>query len=269
MVANLTAALKDIPSEIERIRIEKDSEARHGAATNYFQERTNELVQPASVNVKRDGERAIVEWTTALAGREPIRSYEVRAGNRALLSLPFRPQMYEAPLSVSLPASAIGSDTVTAVAFDGAAADCWVTSDASVVVLPARACLSAQLSQWAQPDVPKTHGTVVAGEPEGAGGLPGGVVAGKQPVRRGAIDLLVVVNQDAVVEHGHPGAFSELAARVHGSDEDNVEALPLAGFAAGVHHWRRLTNRWRRPGRRDRSWSGTTRRSGSRRRPSA
>jgi len=116
LVANLTAALKDMPSEIERIRIEKDSEARHGAKTNYFQEKTNILVQPASVNVKRDGERAIVEWTTGIAGREPIRSYEIRAGNKVLLSLPFRPQMYEAPLSVSLPASALGSEAVTVVA---------------------------------------------------------------------------------------------------------------------------------------------------------
>lgn len=116
MMANLTAALKDMPSETERIRIEKESEARHGATTNYFQEKTNKLVQPAAVNVRRDGERAIVEWTTAIAGREPVRSYDVRAGNRVLLSLPFRPQMYEAPLSVSLPASALGSDTVTVVA---------------------------------------------------------------------------------------------------------------------------------------------------------
>lgn len=116
MMANLTAAMKDMPSEIERARIEKDAAARHGATTNYFQEKTNTLVQPASVNVKRDGERAIVEWTTAIAGREPIRSYEVRAGNKTLLSLPFRPQMYETPLSVSLPASAIGDSTITVIA---------------------------------------------------------------------------------------------------------------------------------------------------------
>jgi aryl-alcohol dehydrogenase-like predicted oxidoreductase len=116
MMANLTAAMKDAPSELERGRIEKESEARHGAATNYFQEKTNQLVQPASVNVKRDGERVIVEWTTALAGREPLRSYEVRAGDRTLLSLPFRPQLYEAPLAASLPASAIGGETVTVVA---------------------------------------------------------------------------------------------------------------------------------------------------------
>ena len=113
MVANLTAAFKDMPSEIERARIEKDSAARHGAATNYFQEKTNTLVQPASVDARRDGEHVIVKWTTALAGREPLRSYEVRAGDKVLLSLPFRPQLYEAPLSVSLPASAIGSSTVS------------------------------------------------------------------------------------------------------------------------------------------------------------
>lgn len=120
MVANLTASMKDVPSEIERGRIEKDSEARHGAATNYFQEKTNTLVQPASVNVRRDGDRAIIEWSTALAGREPIRSYEVRAGNKVLLSLPFRPQLYEKPMTVSLPSSAIGSDAVTVVASEAA-----------------------------------------------------------------------------------------------------------------------------------------------------
>ena len=116
MMANLTAALSDMPSGIERERIEKDSEARHGAATNYFQEKANTLVQPANVNVKRDGDRAIVEWTTAMAGRDPIRSYEIRAANKPLLSLPFRPQMYETPLSVSLPSSAIGNGEVSVVA---------------------------------------------------------------------------------------------------------------------------------------------------------
>lgn len=116
MVANLTAAMKDMPSEIERTRIEKDSEARHGAATNYFQEKTNTLVQPATVNVKRDGERVIVEWTTALAGREPLRSYEIRSGNKVLVALPFRPQLYQAPLTVSLPASAVGDGAITVVA---------------------------------------------------------------------------------------------------------------------------------------------------------
>ncbi|MGA2268906.1 MAG: aldo/keto reductase [Bryobacteraceae bacterium] len=116
LMANLSAALKDMPSETERLRIEKEAETRHGAATNYFQEKTNVLVQPADVKVKRDGDRLVVEWTTALAGREPIRSYEILAGNRLLLSLPFRPQLTEAPLSAIVPAAAVGDQTVKVMA---------------------------------------------------------------------------------------------------------------------------------------------------------
>ena len=40
--------------------------------------------------LKRDGERAVVEWNTALAGREPIKAYHVMAGKRVLVTLPFR-----------------------------------------------------------------------------------------------------------------------------------------------------------------------------------
>jgi len=115
IAANLTAALKDIPSELERRRIEKEAETRHGAGTNYFQEKAS-LIQPSSVNLKRDAERVIVEWNTAIAGPDPIRSYEILSGDRLLLSLPYRPQLTEAPLSVSLPTSAIGDGTVRVVA---------------------------------------------------------------------------------------------------------------------------------------------------------
>ena len=118
MVANLTAAMKDMPSEIERRRIEKEAETRHGAATNYFQEKAS-LIQPTAVNVKRDGERVIVEWNSAIAGPDPIRSYEILAGDRLLLSLPYRPQPTEAPLSASLPASAVGEGAVKVVASAG------------------------------------------------------------------------------------------------------------------------------------------------------
>jgi aryl-alcohol dehydrogenase-like predicted oxidoreductase len=116
MVANLTAALKDLPSEAERRRIEKDSEKLHGASTNYFQEKTSGLVQPSNVSVKRDGDHVVVQWNTALAGPEPIRSYEIRSGSRLMLSVPFRPQLTEAPLSVSLPAAGLGSESITVVA---------------------------------------------------------------------------------------------------------------------------------------------------------
>ncbi|MGC9970597.1 MAG: aldo/keto reductase [Bryobacteraceae bacterium] len=116
LVANLAAAMKDMPSEAERRRIEKEAETRHGAATNYFQEKQPGIVQPSDVRVTRDGDRAVIQWNTALAGPEPLRSYEILAGNRLLLSLPFRPQLTEAPLAASLPSSAIGADTVTVVA---------------------------------------------------------------------------------------------------------------------------------------------------------
>jgi aryl-alcohol dehydrogenase-like predicted oxidoreductase len=115
MVANLTAAVKDIASDAERLRIEREAEVRHGAATNYFQEKRG-LVQPSAVRVSRDGDRLIIEWNTALAGPEPIRSYEVLAGDRLLLSLPFRPQLTEAPVSVSVPSSAVGDARITVVA---------------------------------------------------------------------------------------------------------------------------------------------------------
>jgi hypothetical protein len=116
LVANLAAALKDMPSEAERRRVEKEAETRHGASTNYFQEKQPGIVQPSDVRVTRDGDRAVIQWNTALAGPEPLRSYEIFAGNRLLLSLPFRPQLTEAPLAASLPSSAIGADTVTVVA---------------------------------------------------------------------------------------------------------------------------------------------------------
>ncbi len=112
MATNLAAALKDIPSAIERRRIEKDAEARHGAATNYFQERSAGLVQPANVRSRRDSDRVIVEWDTALAGPEPIRAYNILAGDRVVASLPFRPQLTEAPLSAIVEASAVGDGTI-------------------------------------------------------------------------------------------------------------------------------------------------------------
>ncbi len=115
LTANLTAALSDMPSALERERIEKDSAARHGASTNYFQEKSG-LVQPTTVNVGRDGDRLIVEWNTALAGSQPIQSYLVKAGEKLLVSLPYRPQLTEVPLSVAVAASAAGDAPITVTA---------------------------------------------------------------------------------------------------------------------------------------------------------
>jgi len=115
LVANLAAARMDPPSALERRRIEQDAAARH-AGTNYFQDNSLGLIQPSDIRARRDGDRVVVEWSTALAGAEPIRSYEIRSGEKLLLAIPFRPQLTEAPLSVSIPAADVGPDGVTVVA---------------------------------------------------------------------------------------------------------------------------------------------------------
>jgi len=116
LVANLTAAVKDMPSETERARIEKAAAALHTADTNYFQEKTNVLVQPTAVRTMKDGDRVRVEWNTALAGRDPIRAYQILAGSRILLTLPFRPQLTETPLTAFIPAAGVRSDEVRVIA---------------------------------------------------------------------------------------------------------------------------------------------------------
>ena len=116
LVANLTAAVKDMPSERERARIESDAAARHAADTNYFQEKTNALVQPTLVRAVKDGDRVRVEWNTAFAGRRPLQTYQILAGKRVLLTIPFRPQLTEDPLTITLPASDVNDEAISVVA---------------------------------------------------------------------------------------------------------------------------------------------------------
>lgn len=116
LVANLAAALKDMPSAAELARIEKETQTLHGPGANYFQEKATALSQPTDVRVERDQDRLIVRWNTAYAGSDPIRYYEIRSGNRTLLSIPFRPQLTEAPLSAVVPAAEAGEGPVTVVA---------------------------------------------------------------------------------------------------------------------------------------------------------
>jgi aryl-alcohol dehydrogenase-like predicted oxidoreductase len=116
LVSNLAAAVSDMPDESERLRIEKLTEERAGTDTNFFQTRRPAIVQPTNVNTRKDNDRLIVEWNTALAGPDPIKSYEIRAGQRVLLSLPFRPQLTETPLSAAIGASEVGNDDITVVA---------------------------------------------------------------------------------------------------------------------------------------------------------
>jgi aryl-alcohol dehydrogenase-like predicted oxidoreductase len=116
LVANLSAAMSDAPSALEQQRIESDAATRHGAATNYFQEKSPAVVQPTDIRTRRDGDRVVVEWNTAFAGAEPLKWYRVLAGDRPLLTVPFRPQLTDAPLSAMVAASEVGGQPLTVVA---------------------------------------------------------------------------------------------------------------------------------------------------------
>ena len=55
-----------------------------------------------------------------------------------------------------------------------------------------------------------------------------------------AVDFLVVMDEDAVVQDSDISGLFELAFFENGGEEDNIERLPLAGPAAGVYHRRGL-----------------------------
>lgn len=111
LAANVAAAQMDMASPIEKARIESGVAERHGTGTNYFQEKRG-LTQPGDVKVLRDGDRVSVNWTTALAGSEPVQSYNIYSGEWLVASLPYRPQLSRAPLTISLPAESVGDGTI-------------------------------------------------------------------------------------------------------------------------------------------------------------
>ena len=112
LAANLAASQLDSTSAAERARIESAVAERHGGNTNYFQDRQNGMVQPPAAKVERAGESVLVKWTTALAGADPIRSYNIYAGDALVASVPFRPQLTTAPLALAVPAEAVGDAPV-------------------------------------------------------------------------------------------------------------------------------------------------------------
>ncbi len=112
LVNNLAAAITDVAGAAERIRIEDDVAAHHGTGANYFQDSYSGLIHPPKPAVSRDSDRVVIRWTTGFAGAEPIRSYRIYSGGQLLASIPFRPQTTTEPLSISLPASEIGSDDI-------------------------------------------------------------------------------------------------------------------------------------------------------------
>jgi aryl-alcohol dehydrogenase-like predicted oxidoreductase len=115
LVCNLAAAMMDLPDAAGRARIEKLVAEKVGSDTNFYQEKRPEIIHPTEVRTKKDGDRVIVEWNTALAGREALRSYEVRAGQKLLASVPYRPQLTEAPLWTAVEASQVGGESNIAV----------------------------------------------------------------------------------------------------------------------------------------------------------
>ncbi len=116
LVANLAAGVAEMPSAEERLRIERTVAERAGTNTNDFQERVPAIVQPTDVRTEKKGDRVEVRWNTALAAADALRSYEVRSGERVLLSLPYRPQLTEEPFKASVAASEVGGGPITVVA---------------------------------------------------------------------------------------------------------------------------------------------------------
>jgi len=51
-----------------------------------------------------------------------------------------------------------------------------------------------------------------------------------------AVDFLVVMDEQAIMQDGDISRLFELAVLEDGGEEDNIERLPLAWPAAGVYH---------------------------------
>ena len=65
-------------------------------------------------------------------------------------------------------------------------------------------------------------------------------MSGRDAVASFAVDLLVEMDQHAVLKCGDTCRFHELAIFENRGGEEDVETLPLTGFAADVHQWRSL-----------------------------
>ncbi len=116
VVANVAAGQMP-PLEIPELRrIEDELAQRNETDTNYYQDAARGLVPPTEVHTRRDGDRVIVAYNSALAGAEPVRAYHIYAGDKLVSVQPFRPQTTLEPLSVSLPAAEIVAEPVRVVA---------------------------------------------------------------------------------------------------------------------------------------------------------
>jgi aryl-alcohol dehydrogenase-like predicted oxidoreductase len=103
LVQNLAAA--QVPaqglSDSDRRAIEKTAASVKEGKTNYFQLPRQELTPPREAAARqevRDGRRLVrLQWQTAYAGDEPIRSYEIWRDERKVAEVPHRPQTTRQP----------------------------------------------------------------------------------------------------------------------------------------------------------------------------
>jgi aryl-alcohol dehydrogenase-like predicted oxidoreductase len=85
----------------QRADIEVRVEQLHGKDTNFYQRPSDGLVPPQKVAVERirpDGP-AKISWATAYAGPDPILRYEIFRREERIASVPFQPQISEAPFT--------------------------------------------------------------------------------------------------------------------------------------------------------------------------
>lgn len=115
LVADLAAAVMDPLSRSQMLRIERDVAYSSGTHTNdVCQAAAVGLQQPVEVNATLSGGRVTVQWSTAIAGADPIRCYEIWSGDSKIVAaLPYTPQTTTQLLSTVIPASELVADTIT------------------------------------------------------------------------------------------------------------------------------------------------------------
>lgn len=102
LAADLSACQLRDPMPLSRRKsIEERVANLHGTDTNFFQRPSSGLLGPQSVHVERAQESGPIKvlWTTAFAGADPIARYEIYRREQKVASIPYQPQISEAPFS--------------------------------------------------------------------------------------------------------------------------------------------------------------------------
>ncbi|MGH9631925.1 MAG: aldo/keto reductase, partial [Bryobacteraceae bacterium] len=102
LVANLIACQKGEPMNADRRReIEQRTAELHGTDNNFFQRPSSGLLAPSEVSAERKAEKGpvVVSWNTAYAAGDPIERYEIYRRETKIGSMPYSPQISEAPFT--------------------------------------------------------------------------------------------------------------------------------------------------------------------------